>query len=393
MDRRKFIATGGAASLGLALAGSSVGAYTMRNKINVGVIGTGDRGTGLMSLLRQVPDMEVVACSDLLPFRLENALKMAPKAKGYADYKALLDRKDVDAVLVAVPFGVHTQVVLDALDAGKHIYCEKTMIRGYSDIKKVAAKVRASNKIFQTGHQYHSSRLYTHLVEKIQNGLVGEITAIECQWNRNGDWRRPVPDPKFERIINWRMYKEWSGGLVAELCSHQIDFTNWLLKETPSRVMGSGGIDYWKDGRETFDNVHLIVDYPSGVKAKYTCTTINSLGDYQIKVLGKKGTVQIDYDKAWFFAEPNEPKQYGNVDGVSGATIKAYDNRPGYQFNLDHKDPTLQALLDFQEAIVTGEEPLSNVVTGGHAAMVVQMALDAIHNNKIVSWKDEYTLG
>ena len=221
--------------MGLALAGSSVGAYTMRNKINVGVIGTGDRGTGLMSLLRQVPDMEVVACSDLLPFRLENALKMAPKAKGYADYKALLDRKDVDAVLVAVPFGVHTQVVLDALDAGKHIYCEKTMIRGYSDIKKVAAKVRASNKIFQTGHQYHSSRLYTHLVEKIQNGLVGEITAIECQWNRNGDWRRPVPDPKFERIINWRMYKEWSGGLVAELCSHQIDFANWLLKETPSR--------------------------------------------------------------------------------------------------------------------------------------------------------------
>ena len=81
------------------------------------------------------------------------------------------------------------------------------------------------------------------------------------------------------------------------------------------------------------------------------------------------------------------------MDGVSGATIKAYDNRPGYQFNLDHKDPTLQALLDFQEAIVTGEEPLSNVVTGGHAAMVVQMALDAIHNNKIVSWKDEYTLG
>ncbi len=391
MKRREFVYLGSAITAGVAtgLTGSAQPSDVLR----LGVIGTGDRGQGIISQLQPRPDFRIVACSDVIPFRLEEAvIKSNKSAKPYPDYRALLDDKSVDAVIIAVPFGLHHQVVMDALDSGKHVYCEKTMVRGYSAIREVFEKVKATDRIFQVGHQFHSSRLYTHLVSEIQSGLVGDITLIQCQWNRNGDWRRPVPDPKWERMINWRMYREYSGGLVAELCSHQVDFCNWVTGATPEKVTGFGGIDFWKDGRETYDNVHILADYPAGVKASFTSTTINSLGDYQIKVLGRKGALQIDYDQAWFFPEGEVSKTIGDVDGVSGATV-TIDKKRGNPIAIKHEDPTLQALLDFRESIVNNREPASNVVTGGHAATVVQMALDAMDNQRLEAWKEGYRLG
>lgn len=352
--------------------------------LRLGIIGTGNRGTGIMKMIQDVESITVTACCDVLPFRLDKASTLAPAANIYNDYRKLLEDAHVDAVVVAVPFGLHEQVVIDALDAEKHVYCEKTMAKGYDGIDRVVKAANSSRKIFQTGHQYHSSRLYTHVVSEIHQGLLGEITAIQCQWNRNSNWRRPVPDSKWERLINWRMYREYSGGLVAELCSHQIDFSNWVLGEEPYKVMGTGGIDYWKDGRETYDNIHLITEYPGGVKATYMCTTTNSYDNYQIKVLGKKGTVILTTEEAWFTPEPaTSMKAYANVDGVSGAT--AWDgNTKKYPFHITHLNPTKQALLDFRESVVSGDQPASDVRTGAKTAVVVQMALDAMMENKII---------
>ncbi|MDZ7765952.1 MAG: Gfo/Idh/MocA family oxidoreductase [Melioribacteraceae bacterium] len=92
----------------------------------------------------------------------------------------------------------------------------------------------------------------------VQDGECGEITHIRCNYNRNTDWRTKVDDPKMERLLNWRMYREYSGGLMAELCSHHINITNWLLDAVPHKITGMGGIDYYKDGRETYDNVNTI---------------------------------------------------------------------------------------------------------------------------------------
>ncbi len=358
------------------------------NVINIGIIGTGDRGGGLIPIINKIEGMKVTACCDILPFRLKNAMgKVEGKAKAYSDYKTLLNDKNIDAVLVATPFSEHSQIALDALDAGKHVYCEKTMVKGYEAIKSLVAKASKSKHIFQTGHQYHSSRLYSHVVDLIQNGKIGKITAIECQWNRNGNWRRPVPSPELERAINWRMYKEFSGGLLAELCSHQLDFCNWVLDAVPSKVVGDGGIDYWKDGRETFDNVHMIYTYPNGVRAKFTCLTSNSKDDYQIKVLGDKGTITIDYTKAWFYPEKKEKsKELGEVDGVSGATIK-WNQDKGAPIEVEHLDPSKQALLDFKQSILSNTMPKSNVISGAKAAICVQMGLDAVHNGNVVHWK------
>ncbi|SVA37199.1 uncharacterized protein METZ01_LOCUS90053, partial [marine metagenome] len=347
MKRRKFIKWGIFGSTGLLTYSSGL---TKRkapsDTLNIGVIGTGDRGQALLSFINKTDGIDPVACCDILPFRLEAGLTIASKSgkvKGYEDYKKLLDNKDIDCVFISTPFSEHGHMAIDALDAGKHVYCEKTMVKGIEETKKVVDKVSSTEKIFQTGHQWHSSRLYTHVVEKIKEGDLGEIAAISCQWNRNGDWRREVPDPKWERLINWRMYKEYSGGLVAELCSHQMDITNWMLGSPPTKIMGTGGIDYWKDGRETYDNVHIIFEYPSGVKAKFTSLTTNALGDYQIKVLGKKGTITLDYREAWFYPEKKKDPEKGIIDGVTGASVK-WDEAKGYPIEIDHIDPTLQAI-------------------------------------------------
>lgn len=395
MKRRDFIIKSGLATTGVLASTSAIagiaGKFSANDTINFGVIGTGSRGKGLISLLNRIEGVNVIACSDILPFRLEEGIKRTGgRAKAYPDYRKLLENKEVDAVIVSTPFNTHSEIAIDAIDAGKHVYGEKTMAKGMKGIRDLVDKVNSSRKIFQTGHQYHSSRLYSHVVEMIKNGEIGEIASFECQWNRNGDWRRKVPDPSLERAINWRMYREYSGGLTAELSSHQIDFVSWVLSENPKKIMGTGGINYWKDGRTTYDNTHLLFEYPGGVKASFTCLTNNALGDYQIVVHGSKGTIQLDYTDAWIYYEKGFEKELADVDGVSGATKNPYLQGNGHQISFSHGDPTKQALIDFRDNIVNNKIPVSNVHTGARTAAAVQLSLDAMYDDKIVYWKDAY---
>ena len=392
MKRRVFITKSSLASAGIIAGTATLGAITKKmganSTINIGVIGTGDRGCGLIPLLNDIEGIHVSAICDVLPFRLDQGISRASnKVKAYKNYKKLLDNKDIDAVLIATPFSTHADIALDAMEAGKHIYCEKTMAKGLTGIDKLVDKASNSKTIFQTGHQYHSSKLYKHVVDLIQKGEIGKIASFECQWNRNGNWRRPVPDPSLERAINWRMYREYSGGLAAELCSHQIDFAHWVLGENPKKIMGTGGIDYWKDGRETFDNIHLLFEYPSGVKATFTCLTSNALGDYQIKVHGSKATILLDYTKAWIYYEKGYKKEIADVDGVSGATINSHMQGKGIPIEVFHLDPSKQALIDFKDAILDNKQPISNVFTGANTARAVQLSLDAMYNEDIRYWK------
>lgn len=392
MKRKDFIKSTGLISAA-ALTSGFAGVYRSKEfaDLNIGVIGTGDRGAGLTQVIQGIAGLHVTACSDIIPFRLEDGLsKASAGAKGYEDYRALLDDKDLDAILIAVPYALHDEVLDDALQIDKHIYCEKTMIKGIEPAKNLVKSVQSFDKIFQVGHQYHSSRLYHRAVEIINSGYLGHIESIECQWNRNGDWRRPVPDPKWERMINWRMYREYSGGLTAELCSHQIDFCNWVAGTTPTHVSGFGGIDYWKDGRETYDNVHIMMQYPNGLNAKFTSLTTNSYERYQIKVQGKKGTLVINFGGAKIYLENlDEARETGLVDGVSGATSEAWSRGEGAPITVaDDMDASKQALIDFRDSVNTGKKPDSNVETGANVSILVSMAIEAMDTNTVVEWKD-----
>ena len=361
-------------------------------ELNIGIIGTGDRGKGLMRLINKIDGMKLIAICDTLQFRLEQAALISPKAKQYSNYKDLLSNKNLDAVIISTPLNTHASIASDAIDASLHIYCEKTMVKGDQSTISLVKKVKKKHsKIFQTGHQYHSSRLYSHVVEMIQAGDIGQVIAIDAQWNRNGNWRRHVPNPKFERQINWRMYREYSYGLTAELSSHQIDFCNWLLQDNPVKVAGFGGIDYWKDGRETYDNTNLIYSYANGIKANFTCLTSNAKDDYQIKVMGDKATVIINYDKAWKYPEGKYNKVIGDFDGVSGAT-QSWTEGKGNLINFNHLEPTRQALEDFKSSIINNTIPLSNLKSGAAVSFAVDMGIRAMDLKQVVSWNPKYDL-
>ena len=169
-----------------------------------------------------------------------------------------------------------------------------------------------------------------------------------------------------------------------------------MLDSHPLKVMGFGGVDYWKDGRETFDNVRTIYEYQSGIKSSVTSILSNEHNGYSMRILGSKGTIEIQREKAFFFPEAKN-KTLGTVDGVSGATIDAIKKGEGVEIqytNPDGKklDPTAYAMLDFAQCIRTGKKPGSNVETGRDVAIAVHLGNQAIEKESVQFWKSEYSL-
>jgi predicted dehydrogenase len=366
----------------------------------VGVIGTGGRGTNLIQTLAEVEGMEVNACCDILPFRLDRALALSPGAKGFKDYRELLDHSDLDAVIVATPLNTHFEIVKDSLDAGKHVYCEKTMTFTLDETKKLEGIIKDSGRKFQVGYQHRFNLVYHKVLEYISGDEFGPLSHIECYWNRNGDWRRPVPDPKWERVINWRMYKEYSGGLLAELTSHQLNIVNWMLGSVPERVVGFGGVDYWKDGRETYDNIHLIYDYPGGLKVSCTSLTTNAEMGFQMKFYGKNATIELTRENnyaARLFVEPTyyqsfEKSSNTEVDGTTGATellqkgepITIYESAPGEE----DAGPTRDGLASFGRDIREDRIPEVGYDSGRDSAICVALGNMAMEKGTVIHWKD-----
>ena len=122
----------------------------------------------------------------------------------------------------------------------------------------------------------------------IHSGLIGDVVGLRCHWFRNADWRRPVPLPELERKINWRLYKESSGGLMTELACHQLEVCNWAAKKMPESIMGIGDIVYWKDGREVYDSVNVTYRYSDGVKITYESLIANKFNGMEDQILGTK---------------------------------------------------------------------------------------------------------
>lgn len=398
MDRRRFIGTSAAVAGGLLVGANSLRAgqrVSPNDVLQIGVIGTGDRGGGLTYLMKQFPHLKVIGCSDILPFRLEKAMKNADEsAVAYPDYRKLLDNKDIDAVVIATPLSMHHKMAAEALEAGKHVYCEKTMTYQIEEALDLVERVKQSDRVFQVGHQYRYLPLYFEVAEVIRQGYLGQITNVYVQWNRNGDWRRPVPDPQYERMINWRMYKEYSGGLTAELHSHQIDFINWVFDSHPTKVVAFGGIDYWKDGRETFDNVNTLLQYPNGMKVNCISLTANAHEGFLFKFKGSKGTIELGVNDGRVYFERLNEKEKGTVDGVSGATMAAMDKGEGRPIEVKQENEdwegTHYALTEFYESVRDNKMPVSNVFTGAKTALSVRMAINALRDGTLQTWKEAY---
>jgi predicted dehydrogenase len=398
MERRTFLKNSGLMAGGLMLSNNLIAADLISNPIKIAVIGCGDRGTGIMHILNELPDMyRITAICDVLDFRLAAAQKLTKDGvvKTYADYRKLLDDKDVDAVIVAVPLNMHYPIATEVIKRGRHLYLEKTMTYNIEQALDLVKLMQGRNKqVMQVGHQYRYSPLYYRVKEMVNKGFLGKVTQVDCRWDRNGDWRRPVPNASLERAINWRMYKEYSGGLMAELLSHQIDFINWVFDTHPQEFFATGGIDVFKDGRETYDNVQVMMRYPDlGLIGNFGAMCGNAHDGYLFKIKGTLGTVSLLTDQGMFFPEKKLLKEKGTIDGVTGATRIMWNKEGGTPILPEPtKDGTWYAFKDFYTKVQAKELPDSNVFTGARTAISVHLANQSLYEKKISTWDKNYLL-
>lgn len=359
-SRREFIASAGLVTAGTATALSYYFSRDPvpepeRKEVTVGFIGVGSRGGALLRSMLHVPGAKVTAVSDVneeaVDAAVENIREMVPleqrkdvKVFPTDDYRELL-KTDVQAVVIATPHFMHGPMAIDALEAGKHIYCEKAMaftIGECLDLHRLARE-REKKQVFQVGHQRHYSNMYRKVRQMVFDGNIGNVTAIRAQWNRNYPEVRPCSDPKMERLVNWRLYSEYSGGLMSEIASHQIDVANMVLARPfgkgerpriayPHSVCGMGGFDYprykrQQKGRDTSDNVHVIFTYlvpfrerrprPGGgwewaetgevypVRLSYMSIMTNDLLKNPSElILGDEGSIEVGLAGGDFWKEP-----------------------------------------------------------------------------------------
>lgn len=412
INRREFLKKNAFAVGGIGLGNATLNAFGKRvaknDVINMGIIGSGRHGRWTMHVLRQgLPNIKMIACCDILPEHLQKGLEQAEKgAVGYVDYRKLLENKDIDAVLIATPLSLHYQMAVDALASGKHVYCEKTMTYNIEQALKLVQAAKASKKTFQVGYQMRLNPLYHKIKEMLDVDYLGKLTHVYCNYNRNADWRRPVKNPEHERIINWRMYREYSVGLMAELCSHHIDLVNMILGSHPTTACGLGGIDYWKDGRETYDNVHALYSYPKGIKAVFSSLTTNAFHDIKIQFLGTEGTIIIGnnqehkilyYPEGKLAEEVQDKEANDKLDTTTSATTKALRRGEGVPIIVedrakDEGENKIMSFAHFADCIYNNRVPLPNVESGRQSAIAVHLADLAMRNGTVEHWKPEYSV-
>jgi predicted dehydrogenase len=287
--------------------------------VRVAVIGTGGRGSDLLRALTTIDGVDVVAvCDDYAPHLEQGAKYAGPQAKAFGDYRKLLDELKPQAVVIAVPLYLHYKVAADCLGAGCDVFLEKTMCYTVDEAKRLVAQVQASKRVFQVGLQRRANAIYKQAQAMVTAGMIGQVVSIKAQWHRNNSWRRPVPVPKghkdwlrLERKLNWRLYKTYSAGLMAELGSHQMDVANWFLGAHPKRVFASGGIEYFRDGREVYDNISCLYEYELKdakgnlytVRVNYTSLCNNAYEGAAELIMGTKGSLYLTSAKGLLFQE------------------------------------------------------------------------------------------
>ena len=426
IDRRDFLKKMGMAATGAALLSAApwMQSCTEEKKMEVkgqkarlALIGTGSRGQYHIHLLKDIPHAELVALCDVYRPNLDAASALVPGARLCSDYREVLDAPDIDGVIVATPLSSHAPIVLDALSAGKHVFCEKAMALTLDECRDVYRAYSSSDRVLYYCMQRMYDEKYVRGVQMIRDGLVGDVVGMRCHWFRNADWKRPVPSPELERHINWRLYREHSAGLMTELACHQLEVCNWVTGLMPVEVAGLGDIVYWKDGREVYDSVNVVYRYSDGRKINYESLISNKFNGMEDQVLGKRGTV--DLTRGVYYLEeddlvPGIKRLYGEIrDGVLSSVPKAgpswrpelrsaYAPHPimegrvsvnaGQSMVAADADGSDVILSDFCRACITGEKPV-NVVEEAYCATVLcllgNMAMDS---KTVVRFPEEYKI-
>lgn len=282
-------------------------------KVKLGLIGLGPWGREILDQLGRLEQAEITAICDNYPAMLRRSAKKAPNAAHVADYQAVLDNKDIAAVIVATAPHQHKDIALAALKAGKHVYCEAPLAHTTEDAKAIALAAKgAVGQVFQAGLQLRSDPGRLFLLPFVRSGALGKPVMARGQWHKKQSWRAASPNPEREKAINWRLDKAISPGLMGEIGIHAIDQSGWFFNLAPAAVTGFGSTVLWKDGRTVPDTTQVVVEYPEGVRLSYDASLATSFdADYDL-LHGTDATVMMRLDHtgkqvAWMFKEVDSP--------------------------------------------------------------------------------------
>jgi predicted dehydrogenase len=408
IDRREFL---GKAALGTAAAlmypgGNVLGA---NDRVRVGMIGVGGRGTELLQQVLNVPNAQLVAVADVYTRRLEQAAQAAPGIRTLNDHRRLLEMNDVDAVIVASPLHLHASHFLDTVSAHKDLYCEKTMTWSLAEADQCREAAAKSKQVVGLGLQWTSYGALQDARKWLQDGVVGKITQVDAWMGRNtphgkGQWVRAVPvdctadnvrwdaflngrkarafDPY--KFINWRLFWEFSGGNITENMVHQVSFIMAALDlPMPTSAYMSGGVFSEKDGREVPDTISVTLDFPNDMVVTWQSRFNNNHYGLGERFLGSDGAIEHTLGT-------NDM-----VTGRSAAAVRYFPervNRPNGAA-LVGDTPDQDHMANFIECVRSRKTPNASVELGYRSAVAAHMANVAYRNKQRVTEVSARTLG
>lgn len=428
LKRREFLAALSAAPLARTFAQGSPS-----SALNLGIIGFGVQGLTDANAALRLPNVKVVAAASCYDGHLARAKEaLGESAFVTKDYRQVLDRKDIDAVVVATPDHWHVPISLDALAAGKHVYCEKPMTHRLEEGDELIKAVEKSGRIFQVGSQHTSSPHIIEAKQLIKDGALGQVTQVKASWDENNEisaWVSPIPPdasektvdwPRFQgkarkhafdarRVFRWRTYRDYGEGLAGDVLVHIITALHFMLDlDAPTVATAVGGRLRWKDDRDVYDTITGGWEYPEGIVMVLGAQQNNGYDGTQIRIMGSKATLVLTFAGYTLYEETGQanwryttnpwpkpfreeywkskglplevdPPAQGSRPQERVKEIKTYESPPGprrFSYHMQH----------FVDCIKNGTQPVQNVAMGNNAAIAAHMANLSYFERRVVQF-------
>jgi len=349
----------------------SVRGSQANSAVTFGLVGAGGRGTYDAGIVVRDPRARMVALSDLFDDRIDAAasrLKLEKPAI-YKDYRKLL-ASDLDAVIIATPPFLHPEMFEAAVDARKHVYCEKPMGVDAAGCRRVMAAARRADpkKNISVGFQQRYGPVYLEAYKRLQEGQIGDLATARGWWiGADPFTRRPYGDPKIERLRNWFCYRDYSGDFIVEQDCHNFDVLHWFLGGLPIRAVGWGGRKV-RTSMEILDHLSLTFEFPNGVYVNYEANQLTPRGYSRVgeEFTGTKGTLATSRAQMTHHKGPT-PKESETIQSP--------------------RDITMDALENFITRVVTGN--VENVgVRSAESTLIAILGRTAIYTGRVALWKD-----
>ena len=399
------------------------------DNINIALIGAGGMGTQDTITALQVPGAKLVAACDLYQGRLNDAKnRWGQDIYTTRVYKEILSRPDIDAVIIATPDHWHQQISIEAMRAGKHVYCEKPMVHSITEGPAVIKAQKETGKIFQVGSQGVSSLGNEKAKELLKDGAIGQLNYAEGFWARNsptGAWQYPIPaDASPEtvdwesfisnttkrsfdatRFFRWRNYRDYGTGMAGDLFVHLFSSLHFITNSFgPEKIYSSGGLRYWKDGREVPDVLLGVFDYPEqalshpAFNLSLRCNFVDGTsGSTYLKLVGNEGSMDIGWDSVTlkrnksgssddpFFIE--QMKKAGTP--VSGRKRILAPDEFTYAAEKGYLGGPYDHFVNFYNAIKNKGKVAEDAVFGYRAAAPALLCNDSYNNDTAILWNPE----